>query len=1375
MKTQILVKTGIFIVLALLLFTIAPNTQAQGGDEPPELKFTTLSLEEGLSNLTVLSILQDHLGFIWIGTQGGGLNRYDGYEFKVYQTDSKDETSISANAIWVLLEDSDNNLWVGTSAGLDLYDPITDSFIHYDADPDDPTKLPDSQLKSLYETSNGTLWVGTEGGGLSKFNRETGEFFTYRHDPNNINSLSGNRVLSIYEDRETGLFWLGTELNGVTVFDRETEQFTRYQYDPEDPTTISDDSIQSISQDSDGNLWLSTKDGLNRYDRETDTFIRYFHNPDDPSSLSDNFVWGIHEDKRGRFWIGTRNGLNLFDPQRERFARYFHDPADPDSMSGNVPAVFYEDKTGTLWFGTEDGGVSRLAGEPPKFTTYRHNPANPHSLSDNFILGVYVDRAGGAWLGTLNGLSHLDRQRGTFTNYYHDPDNPNSLADNVVRSFVEDPQGGLWIGTNSALHYFDPPTETFTRYVHDPADPESLGVGLLTGLSLDSRGGIWIGLWEFGIDYFDPQTETFTHYQPDETDPAGLKSHLMPRLVKDPIDDIFWFVDSTGGTGLVRLDAARKTFSNFLLDPEHPGDASLNTVESLYMDDNGQLWVGAQSGLLLFNPATEQFIRHYTKNDGLAHNFVVGIIEDEQGQLWITTKGGLSRFDPQSETFRNYDETDGLQSNQFLFGIAKAPDGQILLGGVNGLNAFYPDRLQDNPNLPPVVLTGFELFNQPVAIGAEDSPLKQVINATDELTLSYDQSVFTFEFTALNYTLPEKNQYAYMLEGFDDNWRTTTADRRFATYTNLDPGSYTFRVKASNNDGVWNEEGLSLPVTITPPWWQTTWFRVLVAVLVVGAIAGAFVGQRQSGIRRERILETQVAERTHDLQIARDEAETARAKAEVAQSAAEAANQAKSTFLANMSHELRTPLNGILGYAEILKRRGDAAYRDGLGVIQSSGQHLLTLINDILDLSKIEAGKLDLFPQSIHLPMFLETIVGIIRERAEQKDLLLVYEADDNLPPGVEADETRLRQVLLNLLSNAVKFTDSGQVTLRVRTKDEGGRRKDELKPPLHPSSFILLTFEVEDTGIGLTPEQQERIFQPFEQAGEASRRSEGTGLGLAISRQLVQLMGGDIQVESPVSRPPSNSPQRGENQLASPPVGGMEGGPGSVFWFEVALPITEAALPAEERAERLITGYDGPPVKVLVVDDIASNRAVLVDMLTPLGFETVEAENGQEAIERAQASQPHLILMDRRMPVMDGIAAVQQLRQLPPAQAIPIISISASVSDEDKARILAAGYDAFLPKPVAWPDLAATLEHQLNLAWTYAEVEPEGELIPPPSDELETLHNLALRGNMRAIREQAEHIAALGEQYGPFARKLGDLAASYEDRAILKLVEQYL
>jgi signal transduction histidine kinase/CheY-like chemotaxis protein len=804
---------------------------------------------------------------------------------------------------------------------------------------------------------------------------------------------------------------------------------------------------------------------------------------------------------------------------------------------------------------------------------------------------------------------------------------------------------------------------------------------------------------------------------------------------------MLWIATAT--MGLVRLDTQKKQFTTYLLDPAHPGSQASNWTQDVYVDDTA-IWVAASTGLFRLDPTTGRFTHHYTERDGLSSNSVVSVLGDAQGNVWASTVKGLSRLDPKDGTFRNYDGLDGLQSDEFsIFSRAKAPDGRLFFGGADGLTAFHPDRLADNPALPPVVLTDFELFNKPVEIGGKESPLKQSINLTRSLTLRHDQSVFRFKFSGLNYHTPQKNRYAYTMEGFDREWQYTDSARRFATYTNLDPGHYTFRVKAANNDGLWNETGTSVKITVTPPWWGTWWFRSAAALALACLLAAGYSARVRNLRWRTVELEAQVTERTQEMQAAKEQADAAKEQAD-------AANRAKSVFLANMSLELRTPLNAILGYADILRRRvgGTRPVVEGLDIIEQSGEHLLTLINDVLDLAKIEAGKMDLIPTPLQLPAFLHQITGIMRARATAKDLSLTYEALSALPDTVLADERRLRQVLLNLLGNAVKFTDSGHVTLRVTASENG-------EPPTAEGPLVRLTFEVEDTGIGIAPDRLTDLFQPFEQVSEAERRAEGAGLGLAISREIVELMGGQLQVES---RP----------------------GQGSTFRFTVTVPVTAASTP-EQPLTRHVVGYEGKRRTVLVVDDEEYNRRLLVDLLQPLGFDVRTAQDGQQAVDLTRTWNPDMILMDLVMPVKTGDQATTEIRHLPERQGTVIVIVSASVLDADEARSRLAGCDAFLRKPIKPAELLETLQTHLHLTWTVDEPREElsettpAPLIAPPREELVGLYRSARSGRIVEVRAQATRLAALDDAYLPFVDQLQELARRFELDQLAAFIKEFL
>jgi ligand-binding sensor domain-containing protein/signal transduction histidine kinase len=822
---------------ALLIGLFCVSVVAQ----TPKLSFTHLSVADGLSHADVRAIAQDRQGFMWFGTWLGGLNRYDGYTFKVYKHDDQDDRSLGCDSIYALHVDRAGVLWVATNDGVDRYDRDTDSFVHYRHRANDPTSLPAYAAGFLVEDESGTLWVGSAGG-LSRLDRTSGRFFSYRLNPNDRTSSGGTDVRSVCLDATTGLLWVGTWHEGVSVLDRSTGRFTRYKSNPNDPASLSSDDIWDISQDRTGSLWISTNIGLNRFDRQTHTFFRYRHDPRNPASLSDDYVTMTYEDRAGRFWVATNNGLNLMDRAHGTFTRYLHDPNDSSSLSSNVvnAHALYADASGALWIGMRSTGVDRLAGGPERFTTYRHNSQDAKSPGNNVVTALEIDSSGALWIGTEAGLDRFDGQ--TFAHYSANPNDPRRLSPGPERVVAQDSHGTVWTGTYGGG--LDRLEGQYARHFrHDPRNSDSPANDLISTLVADAKGGLWIAVHGKGMDYFDGRH--FTHFPADPGNPAGLPgAYVLPLLVDR--HGMLWI--GANNSGLVRFDTHTRKFTTYLMDPTQPGSQAANWVGDVY-SDGASIWVASLTGLFRFDPETGKFTRHYVEKDGLANNSVVGVIGDAQGNIWVSTAKGLSRFDPRTESFRNYDVFDGLQGNEFYpLCHARASDGRLFFGGVNGFTAFYPDKLVDNPTPPPVVLTGFELFNKPVKIGGQDSPLRQAIHVATGITLRHEQSVFRFQFAALNYTAPQKNRYAYKLDGVDQDWQYTDATRRFATYTNLDHGDYTFRVKASNNDGVWNEQGVALHVRILPPWWSTLWFRALALASILLSIWCAY----QLRVRRLR-------------------------------------------------------------------------------------------------------------------------------------------------------------------------------------------------------------------------------------------------------------------------------------------------------------------------------------------------------------------------------------------------------------------------------------------------------------------------------------------------------------------------------------------
>jgi len=824
------------------------------------VRFERMTVEDGLSQNAVLTILQDQKGFMWFGTEDG-LNKFDGYNFSVFKHDPEDPTTIIDNLISKLFEDQNGDLWIGTRSGLDRYDRSTGNFTHYQNDPGDPNSLSGTWVVTIHEDREGFLWIGTDDGGLNQFNLETGTFTHYLHDPEDPTSLSNNSVRVIFEDQK-GNLWIGTR-DGLNRFDHTTETFVHYQNDPKDPHSLSDNNVTAILDDQQGTLWVGTEGGgLNQLDPSSLSFIHYRNNPQDLDSLSHDRIRSLFEDHTGRLWVGTQNGLDFLNPIGDLFIHFRHDPSDPFSLSSNSIWSIYEDRTGVLWFGTYGGGLSKYTHAANQFNLYQHQSNNSISLSDNMVWAIAEDHNGIVWIGTFNGgLNKLDRSTGTFTVFQHDPNDPSSISSNDIRAILEDHTGQLWVGTSGGLDRFDPITESFIHYKHDPDDPSSLSEDRVIVLLEDHSGNLWVGTRTNGLNRMDPTTRTFTRYQHDPNDLGSLGDNRVWALHEDHTGAIW--VGTIGGLNM--WDETKDQFTRYNHDPEDPQSLSNDAVFSIYEDTTGAIWIGTWGGGLDHFNREKQTFTHYTEKDGLANNVIYGIEVDKDGYLWLSTNVGLSKFDSQTETFKNYDVSDGLQNNEFNVGAHfRSESGELFFGGIQGFNAFFPDQVIESSHIPPVVITSFAKFNQPVQLDLAEG---------DHIQLSYRENFISFEFAALDYNAPKKNQYAYMLEGFDEDW-IESGTRRYASYTNLRGGDYLFRVKGSNSDGVWNEEGVSIRITVTPPIWETWWFIGSVILVLTGALFAGYRLRVRSIEARSRELEFLVEERTEEIEQRTQELET---------------------------------------------------------------------------------------------------------------------------------------------------------------------------------------------------------------------------------------------------------------------------------------------------------------------------------------------------------------------------------------------------------------------------------------------------------------------------------------------------------------------
>jgi ligand-binding sensor domain-containing protein len=838
--------------------------------QPRDLRFEHLSVEQGLSNYAVTKIVQDKQGFLWFGT-ADGLNKYNGYEFAVYKSAPADPNSLPSQFIQTLYVDRKGNLWVGTvDRGLWRYDPDADKFEHFESDPHNSESLTDKTVNTILEDSQDELWIGTNAG-LYRYHRERDAFIIYRHDPQDTASISSNVIVTICEasaaSRKTEL-WIGTGGGGINRYDREKNAFTHYRHHSQNSSTLNSDNVVCIREDRRGVIWIGTDSGLNRYDRQTDTVARYRYDPADPYAFGPAWVFDIYEDSHGTLWIGTiGSGLWRYEAASDRFFRYVHDPHDPYSLSENRISCIYEDPASrdVMWLGTFGHGINRCNRRQEAFARYK---------LDAEVFAIWQDRKGDLWIGGTNsiGLLRYDRQGKLVRRHRQEPANPDSLGSNLVFAIREDSRGDIWIGTVRGLHRYDTKRDRFVRYNHEPINPAIPTHNFVKAIYEDAAGEIWIGTAGSGLSRLNRAKMTFTHFRHDPGNPQSLSDNNVSAISEDKNGDL-WI--GTFDNGVNRLDRKTQTFTRYRHDPNNPHGINANSICSLSADSSGYLWIGTSgSGLNRYDPHTGRFA-HYTERDGLPDNSVNGILPDTHGNLWVSTDKGLSklvlsrtrelvpssdsigeRLGPQITAFKNYTVKDGLINNRFRFGAChKSRNGRLFFGGEGGVIAFYPDSLKDNPHVPPVVITGFKVFDKPL-------PIQQALFSLDEIELSHRQNFFSLEFVALDYTVPAKNQYAYKMEGFDPDW-VHAGGRRYASYTNVDPGAYVFRVKGSNGDGVWNEEGASIKIIITPPYWQTWWFRAL-AAMFVGAIAFGVYRYRVNQLLKEERLRTRLAADLHD-------------------------------------------------------------------------------------------------------------------------------------------------------------------------------------------------------------------------------------------------------------------------------------------------------------------------------------------------------------------------------------------------------------------------------------------------------------------------------------------------------------------------------
>jgi ligand-binding sensor domain-containing protein/signal transduction histidine kinase len=1051
---SIITFLGIFLFIAI------------GHGQPHRLQFKHLTPDEGLSSSSVTCIFQDHKGFMWVGTYSG-LNRYDGINFVQFRNNSLDSTSLPHNLVSQIFEDRRQQLWIATAHGLACYDWSKDRFINYMMEPSSPLQGLDCGVQSVAEDSLGNFWLGTTVG-LVYFDRQNNKATRYLHDPARPASLSNDFTENVFLDSKNRL-WITTR-NGFNLWIADSGAFKRYNYDQ----TVTGPSLRAhflnIVEDGAGNLWIaSLGNGLYRLapqDVAAGTMINYRHDPADMYSLSGNRILNLYVDSHDHLWIGTENaGLNMWDENQKKFFVYQNDEYNPSGLNNNSIHAIAEDQAGNFWIGTFAGGINISKFNGNAILYYQNLPAAPEGLTHNSVTSFEQDHQGRIWVGTDGGgINLFDEKTGHFRSFHT---GNSGLTSDAVLSMVEDSQHRIWVGTwDGGLNRFDPETGSFRAYTtKNSALPED-NIFLVKE---DKQGHLWLGSFQNGLIEFDPSTDRFVNYT---THNSNL-SHDMVVEVEFDSKGILYV-----GTfyGLDIFNPRTKQFDVHVNIPNDPNSLSDNGIHDILVENDTTVWIATMDGLNCFNPVRAAFTRFNIK-DGLPDNQVKGCTFDDSGHLWISTNKGLGRIDPGSKQCKIFTKADGLQSNEFNFrSVLRTRDGKLLFGGRKGFNVLYPENLIENRNIPRILITDFYIFNKAVKIDWPDSPLRRHISETEQLTLSYQQSVFTFGFAVMDFTIPEKNQYAFRMEGFDKNWNEV-GTQRTATYTNLAPGKYTFRVKGANNDGLWNENGTAIKITITPPFWGTAWFRGVSMVMVAGILLVTYKA-RTTRMRKQNLeLEQKIRERTAELEVINKELEA---------------------FSYSISHDLRAPLRSMNGFSEILlETYGNMLDNEGkiyLQRIRQASERMAHLIDDLLKLSRL--SRTEMIMSDVNISSLAESIIDEMRKADPQRQLQ--FRCTDGL--YVKGVESLLKAMLWNLLDNAWKFTartSPSQIEFGALAAEKG------------------VVYFIRDNGVGFDNKYAEKIFEAFHRHHPGFT---GTGIGLGTAKRIIQRHGGSIWAEGKVN-----------------------------------------------------------------------------------------------------------------------------------------------------------------------------------------------------------------------------------------------------------------
>ncbi len=1071
------------------------------------IAFEHLSTADGLGNNDIKHIAQDKQGYLWIST-ADGLNRYDGYTMTLFRNNRKDSTSLRSNFIYKIFVDRDGTVWVASADHLHRFHPKQNTFTSY--------RLPNTftptryMVSAIVQSHDGSLWLGL-GEYLYRFYNNQFEQFTLPYSSENLTSIYPHHrhITSLLADTANNSLWCGAK-GALYHFDIDQKKFTSFSLRE---NGVSAAFVASVAVGNQDTLWLGVSrmsdpslndcsTGVFAFNRRTGLHQRLrLDGSSSRSPLSQVEASSLTADKEGCIWIATNIGLYKFNPQTFQVQHFQHDPKNPQSLADNLLSCVFCDGSGVIWVGSSTNGISKYAPYRQKFQLYRHNPYDENSLSHNYVRGILEDGNGNLFVATqFGGLNRLNRRSGIWTHFRGDSaGRAFKLSTDNTRAVLQDNDGSIWIGSHipAALERLYPRTNQIERIQKYPS------IAPINMFYHARSGEIWICNESNAILRLSPDRKSLLQSTPKGLDSSNFSN--AHTILEDQFGDIW------AGTefGLFQLDSLFQVKKTFFYSPTDSTTISGNLVTHAMQSSAGELWFATKGGgICRYNRQDDSFMR-ITETEGLPHNNTYAILEDERGNFWISTDNGICEFNPTTKTFRKFSVADGLQSTEFnRFAYFKSKSGEMFFGGVNGLNSFFPDRIKLNPNPPLVALTSVKLTDNSLLSGVGDT-----------IQLQRDQNELTFELTAFEYTLPEHNQYACFLEGYDKTWRTL-GNKRTATYINLEPGDYTLRIKAANADGIWSDEQTVLWLNIAPLFWERWWVRALIAVVLIGGILAIYLLRIQRIEAQNRALEAIIRKRTEEIlernaQLAQANRHLADAlnRAEAERKRAEVANRFKTELLGIVAHDLKNPLQTILGFSSLIKEASaDAVTSEFTLHIQRAANRMLKLVNDLLQTAAVETGQITINNEAVDATLLMEATVNDNRLRAEQKSQKITFAGDAET--AVYGDPARLREVFENLLSNALKFSPPHStvwVTVKkIPVMESRMRRAADSGLP----GVVRIT--VKDEGQGITEKDMDKLFGKFQKLSAKPTGGEiSTGLGLSIVKQLIELHGGNVWAES--------------------------------------------------------------------------------------------------------------------------------------------------------------------------------------------------------------------------------------------------------------------